>query len=403
MSQSLSIDEIFRKVQSIPPLPQAVQRISTLTQNLESDSNELAQIIASDEVLTGKILRIANSAFYGLSQKVSTVPQAIVIIGQQGVRSLALGVTVFGFGSRTEEKIKTWRTQLWKHSLAVGSAMRELASLTHADPELAFVCGLMHDLGKVLFMEFYPDLYKDILEKAASGEQCLHEIEESVFGLHHGTAGSELCRHWKIPTSITKVLASHHLPRSAIAGSSEDDHRISLARVSDQLARIAQIGSDGESHVEKDFLTILQREGVSIPMSRRVLLSLPREVEKAEVFFELAPSPTHPLPPSIRDTAVFLADPVDREIVQMTLLSLGHAPMIPDEITGAETHFVAVIADGSLSPEKRATFEQRGVLVLNFDAWREASEAPLADSQLNIHSLQVWLQSKLPANGSPSP
>ena len=91
------LDQILQKIHLIPPLPAAVERLCEMVQDPEVDGNEVAKVLSVNEVLTSRILRVANSTFYGLSQKIGTVSQAIVVLGLQGVKSLALGVTVFGF------------------------------------------------------------------------------------------------------------------------------------------------------------------------------------------------------------------------------------------------------------------------------------------------------------------
>jgi putative nucleotidyltransferase with HDIG domain len=396
MSKTL-IDQILHKVQSIPSLPAAVTRLCQLAQDPEADSNEIVRVISTDEVLTSRILRAANSAYYGLSQRISTVSQAVVILGLQAVRNLALGVTVFGIRLGADPKGLLSRENLWRHSLAVAIAAREVSScLGEEDIEEAFTAGFLHDLGKVVLMEFFYDQYLPVLQKALEGTQPLHVLEEQTFGIHHAGIGRELCHHWKIPPPLATVVAQHHRPMTQEGLATKESRQVFAVRAADNLARIARIGNDGETKIGMDFLHILDTEEVLPEHLRQILLTLPEEVRKCEVFFDLAaeqPPLEHATSPC---AGVFISNPKEREVIRLLLLTMGYSLPSVEEIRGHQVAPVGVVVDGALPPDLRETFEQRGTPVLDFGEWKQANGGSEESRQLNIQRLEAWLREKLP-------
>ena len=402
------MDQILHKVQSIPSLPAAAQRLCQLAQDPEADEGDIIRAITTDEVLTSRILRAANSAIYGLSQKITTVSHAIVILGHQTIRNLALGVTVFGARMGTDREHSLHREDLWRHSLAVASAAREMAKLLRdPDSEETFTAGLLHDIGQVVLIEFFHEVYAPVLEQAAQGAGPLHILEQQAFGIDHAAIGREICRHWKIPPSLEQAVSEHHHDLQLGCLLTRENRRLFEIRVGDNLARISQIGSDGEANVEMDFLRILDTEEILPEHLRKILLALPEEVRKAEIFFDLVSShdgdrPHH----SPSDTAgVYLADRNEREVVRLLLLSLGYTLIPIGEMRTHDGPLAGVVVDESLPVDLKELFQQRGTPLMDFDVWRGQRSGGNQPVQINIQHLRVWLGENLPhpQGGAASP
>lgn len=389
-----SIAEILQKVHTIPPLPAAVERLCQMAQDPEVDARDVAQVIATNEILTTRILRVTNSSFYGLSQRIGTVSQAIVILGLQGVKNLALGVTAFGFRTSSEVSTPLDRRELWRHGLAVASAARQISRLIDSgDAEETFTAGLLHDIGKVIFMEFYPVEYARVLEKAAAGGLPVFQLEEEVFGLNHATVGEALCQHWKMPLGLTRMVADHHLGVTGRKLAVREDRRVVAVYVADNLARIAQIGSDGGNHIDTGFLDVVEHDALPPQQLRQILLTLPEEVRKTEIFFNLAPAPESDRVASTPSTGVgvILADPKEREVVRLLLLTLGYTLLSSDEMKNTRFGIAGVVVDDSLPAELSEGFRDRGVLLLDYPKWKSGAGELRKHSQLRIRSLRAWL------------
>jgi hypothetical protein len=249
-------------------------------------------------------------------------------------------------------------------------------------------------------MEFFPEKYEVVLKEAAGGSSPLHVLEEEAFGMNYAEIGGRLCKHWKIPTSLTRMVSEHHIALNDCHADSREDRRVTAVRVADNLARIVQIGNDGETHVETDFLRILDANEIFPEHLRQILLSLPEEVRKTEVFFNLVPAsdldkiqvaPSHA-------TGVFLGDPKEREIVRLILLTLGYTLIPTEQIRTLSTSLVGVVADESLPADMKEVFKQRQVPILDFCQWR--NEKGGAD-KVNIGPLRTWLNKNLTQSQSP--
>jgi len=204
--QRLRAEVVARK--NLPTIPTVLAKILQLVDSESSSGRDLIAVIEHDQALTGKMLRLANSAFFGQSRKVATIPRAVVLLGFSTVRNLALGVKVWdalGTGiarNRLEE--------LWAHTVAVAVATKALAaSLRAGDPDEAFTAGLLHDVGKLMIgaaLETEP-------EPADGAELLVEDAEIRAVGMSHTEAGAILLEHWGLPYWLVAAVGSHHAPQ----------------------------------------------------------------------------------------------------------------------------------------------------------------------------------------------
>jgi putative nucleotidyltransferase with HDIG domain len=205
----------------------------------------VADIISHDPALTSKILKAANSAYYGFPQKIDTLERAVALLGFNMVRSLALSIGVMhslpsGIGaSRFSEE------GLWTHSLAVAKAMERLGRDIQPGHrrDHNFVIGLLHDIGKVVLIVFFKETFLQALKEAQHPETALlHVAEQRVFGFDHGEVGAMLLARWKIPPVITGPIAVHHgtdFPENT------DEKDVALLRLADALCQNLDLGEGG--------------------------------------------------------------------------------------------------------------------------------------------------------------
>jgi putative nucleotidyltransferase with HDIG domain len=214
--QQLRAEVVARK--NLPTIPIVLAKILQLVDAETSSGKQLVGVIERDQSLTGKMLRLANSAFFGQTRKVSTIPRAVVLLGFSTVRNLALGVKVWdalGAGvsrSRLEE--------MWSHTVAVAVATKILtARLRAGDPDEAFTAGVLHDVGRlVLAMRFRDEYWRTV---GGAGEvDAVERMEGSTFGVDHAEVGGWILEAWNLPPTIVEAVRHHHdeAPRAGVAG-----------------------------------------------------------------------------------------------------------------------------------------------------------------------------------------
>lgn len=204
----VDIDELVDGIVTLPTLPQNLDHITRLINDPDPSMSELGRAIAVDPAFALKTLRLVNSAFYGLRQEVTSVELAVTLLGLRVVRNLVVTALVCETLHDAE--------RLLRHSVATALAARAVATPPRAgasvDPEEAFTCGLLHDVGRILIQTYLPDALDTIV--ALSQEQGLpfFEAERRVIGADHAEMGARLALRWKLPARVAGAIAAHHEP-----------------------------------------------------------------------------------------------------------------------------------------------------------------------------------------------
>lgn len=236
---------IYSKIEELPTLPSALPRVIHRMENERVNASQVADIIAGDPALTSKLLKAANSAYYGFPQKIDTLERAIALLGFNMVRSLALSIGIMHSLPSAPPSSHFSEEGLWTHSLAVAGAMERLGRKARPGEarDHLFVVGLLHDIGKVVLIEFFRESFLQALEETQRPETALlHEAERGLFGFDHGEIGAMLLTRWKIPPVITGPIGVHHR-RNFPEGVDEAD--VALLRISDALCRNIDLGEGG--------------------------------------------------------------------------------------------------------------------------------------------------------------
>jgi len=196
------IDNFFEQLHNMPMLPKVVQEVTQLLNNDEVDVEILADKINHDQVLAAKVLRMSNSAYFGCSREVSTIQEAISLIGLSKLKTLvvASGVTA-AFTEVPGLNLK----HFWQHSLITASVARQLSQ--EVDADTAYLAGLMHTVGQLPIHLVFPAAGAEI-EDACKGRSVLerHSVEQTVLGLDHNQVGEKLAKHWNFPDEIARVI-----------------------------------------------------------------------------------------------------------------------------------------------------------------------------------------------------
>jgi len=203
------IPKAIEELEVLPTLPTVLTQILSTAADPEASALDLAQHIAADQALAATLLRIVNSAYYGFKREIVKIPDAIVILGFTEVRNLALAATAFETFPESESAYD--RTQLWRHSIAAAIAADRCArACALLDPDVFFVAGLLHDIGKVVFDVLHPEGYRVAALRAHAQEERIFETERQVFQYDHALLGAALAKHWNLPGFITAAIKDHH-------------------------------------------------------------------------------------------------------------------------------------------------------------------------------------------------
>jgi putative nucleotidyltransferase with HDIG domain len=199
----------------LPPLPGVALRVASLTQDLDASTRKIADAIGCDPILAARIIRAANSPIYYFQRTVTALPIAVSALGNETIHSLVFmsaAAETFSKGRRSP-----FETNLWEHSVAVGLAAREIMLMLRLRGlEEGFLCGLLHDLGKLLLLRHNPEVYSELLN--ASDESNLLSAEMSCFGYTHSQVGALAAKRWNLPDEISQPIYFHHDPGQAAHG-----------------------------------------------------------------------------------------------------------------------------------------------------------------------------------------
>lgn len=210
------LETLVRQVRDLPALPDAVTRVMRLTNDPRAGASDVARALASDQALTARILKLANSAFYGGTRRIGTVSEAVVTLGMRTTRNLAMAT---GCQEMLEGAVAGYalpRGALWQHSLACATAAQALAlraGFRHA--EEAFVAGLLHDIGKVVLNTYLKEQFVRVLLRASAGDVTFNEAEREILGFDHAEAGARLLERWNLPAPLVTAVRFHHAPTQA--------------------------------------------------------------------------------------------------------------------------------------------------------------------------------------------
>lgn len=283
---------ITEKIIGLPTLPTIVTQLITLVGNPKSSARDVAKLISTDQALTAKILKVANSAFYGFPRKIATVQLAIVVLGFEAVKNLGLSVAVLKRFSSGAEHALFDRQRFWAHAIGTGVAGRQLArKFGMGNGDEAFVGGILHDIGKLILIEHFFDEFSEALERAEADEISIAEAEEAVLGVTHAEVGGWLAEKWNLPPSLVETITHHHHPGML----AEPEPPVLLIHMADNLLRHIGIGGNGDRRgpVIDPAVAATFRRGEDLTdeeLLSRLSEGLEEEIDKAQIFREFGDS-----------------------------------------------------------------------------------------------------------------
>lgn len=266
----------LRKIRNLPTLPEVLASILASLDDPRSSVTDIEKKIRYDQALTTKLLAVANSAYYGFRHPITSVGRAVVAVGYNEVRNLAMGLSLVGFLHPSTFRHPAIARQLWLHSVAVSEASRLAArAMVVEDTDLAFTAGLLHDVGKVVLLAFFPDEVAELMGKMAGG-RGLEEAEKEM-DMSHQEVGKALAEHWELPASVAQVISRHHRP----ATTREHRELVAVVHLADFLAHSLGMGDGYRS--DRPVLERAMLEAMNLPANRLAALAKEFAARRAEV------------------------------------------------------------------------------------------------------------------------
>ncbi|MCL2374796.1 MAG: HDOD domain-containing protein [Treponema sp.] len=274
-------------IKNMPSLPTSVTKVLEICNNPNTSPADLNHVISLDPVLVGRVLKLINSAYYGLGQPVTSLARAIIMLGINTVKNLALSTAVLGHFSSKSKSPGLDMEGFWRHSLCVGVSAKLMARKRGIDPkqtEEYFTAGLLHDLGKVPLNAVLSNKYMITVSVGDKERKSLFRAEESTLGLNHCAAGVMIKDAWKLDGAVGDAIAHHH---------SYDDypgaHKDVLYSIvaSNWFVSLSGIGFSGDRHPEKPPSHVWEALGISMEFFDEIEKNASAEIEKAEIFLKI--------------------------------------------------------------------------------------------------------------------
>ena len=275
-------------IEKMPSLPTTVSKILQICNNPNTSPADLNKVISLDPVLMGKVMKLINSAYYGLSQEITSLVRAIIMLGLNTVKNLALSTAVLGSLGKKGNFQALNLEGFWRHSLCVGVTAKLIAKKRGVDPkklEEYFVAGLLHDIGKIPLNNRFSDEYVNAMSFSDMDHMPLCKAEYKTMMVDHSQVGLMIAEAWKLGDEIRDAIQHHH--QSAEYNGSHRDI-LDTVVLANYFANTTEIGFSGDRYPEKPEPEVSQRLSTDINYLDDIEDMVKQQIEKARIFLQLA-------------------------------------------------------------------------------------------------------------------
>ena len=244
--KDLLLEQKLGSIENLPTLPMVLRQIQKVIQSSSSSMDQIAAVVAKDQALASRTIRLVNSAFYGMRERVTSISHAIVVLGLNTLNNLMIGLSVVKL-FKNSKFLGFDPEKFWEHSFGTALIARTLAKdVCPKDGETAFISGLLHDMGRMVLDQNLHDEFSKSLFQSRNEAKPLHECEKMVLGFDHADAGAWLGRKWGLPDALIAGIGYHHncqtLPE-ALQGHGE---LVRIICIANRLCLSAGIGASGD-------------------------------------------------------------------------------------------------------------------------------------------------------------
>ncbi len=219
VAEEPQIKQLIMTIRDLPAMPHVASKVLELSSDPDTSASLLQQVIADDQAMTARILKIANSAMYACSRRIKTLSEAIVMLGFNSIRSLVVTSAARNLYTSGGVRMGLKERLLWEHSIGTAFACRLLVAERHpALMEEAFLAGLMHDIGKLVLNLQLPDRFEEIVQIVYNENRTFETTERELLGFDHAQVGALLVNKWKLAPILEEVIGLHHSPEQFASG-----------------------------------------------------------------------------------------------------------------------------------------------------------------------------------------
>jgi putative nucleotidyltransferase with HDIG domain len=276
--------QIERFIKRMPSLSTSVGKVMEICSRTDASPNELNKVISLDPVLTGQVLKLINSAYYSLVNKVTTLTRAITMLGLNTVKNMALSTAIIKTVSTVKKSRALPTNKFWAHSISVGVSARLLAQVKDiplAEREELFIAGLLHDLGKIPF----GDEYIEVLSLAGNEQIPLIEAEREYMGIDHQQVGLMIAEKWKLNAIISNCISNHH---DLDLANIEHSTQVGYVALGNIYSNVYDIGFAGNLYPSEAAIeTLLEVTDLSWREFVNIREDIETEIQKAQIFLQI--------------------------------------------------------------------------------------------------------------------
>lgn len=281
-SKKYKIRRMVQRIGKVSTFPTIYAKIEELFKDPSTSAYEVGRVISGDQGLTVRLLKLVNSPFYGFPSKIDSVSRAITIIGFKQLRELVFATSIFSMFKDFGNNVLFEMENFWQHGLGCGLTSRVLAIYRREEnPESYFAAGLLHDIGRLVLLESYPDQYREVFTIVKDENAMVLEAEKDVFGFTHAAVGKELISAWNLPDSLKAAVGHHHDPQ----GRRGSSHYADIVHISDILMHACRIGFSGEKFIPPLSPEAWERVGLKKSILEPTFKKIFEQFEDAHSFF----------------------------------------------------------------------------------------------------------------------
>jgi putative nucleotidyltransferase with HDIG domain len=274
-------------IENMPSISPIFNKIKEMARKIEVPPADIVKVIMTDPVLTAKVIKLVNSSFYSLKEPVHSLAEAVLFLGINTVKNLAMSSAVLERIMVGKNSLGIDPREFWRHCLATAVGTRMLAKIQGVpsnDLEVYFLAGLLHDLGKVIFIQAMPDVYERALTDCREKSISLFLCETERMGASHGQVGGLLARKWKLETVLIEAIELHHQPESL----ESSNHVLKMVILANNFCKQAGLGGAGNSIIESWIPELIQKESIDPTAIPSIIERLPAELQRAADFLGIA-------------------------------------------------------------------------------------------------------------------
>lgn len=236
-----SPQEVVQNIGEIAMLPQVVMKVIDMTNNPRATAQDLEDVIGQDQGLTSKVLTLANSSYYGLPRRVSSLREAVMFLGFRAVRNIAMTASCYNMFIGKSDSQSLLKRRIWKHSVDTSLLTRLVcAYASEVVPDEAFAAGLLHDIGKTVLEQYYPQAMMLVVQTAERLGIRQYEAEEQILGFNHADVAFALAMQWNLPVALSEALGFHH----SVAAAATAPLLVAVVALSSDIANFLEEAPD---------------------------------------------------------------------------------------------------------------------------------------------------------------